>query len=82
MPDTSKRKAGGQATKLDEDSESEVEEDVDTEAHGEDEDQLSEQSVSAMSEEDAPSATDSHRKSFFSVRRKRKPSIGSEAHLG
>lgn len=81
MPEASGQKANGHSRKLDEGSESGVE-DVDRDEPAVDEDELSEKSVSVMSEGEAPHTTDLRRKSFFSVRRKRKPSIASEAHLG
>ncbi len=81
MPDASKQKANGHLQMPDEDSESdgEVPDDAGPVAGT---DNLSQQSVSEMSEEELPHAPDLRKKSFFSVGRRRKQSIGSEAHLG
>ena len=81
MPERSKEKANGHSEHLDENAESEVEDDdrADTTA---DVDDLSEKSVSVMSEGEVPHSIGPRRKSFFSVRRKQKPSLGSDAHLG
>ena len=81
MPEREKQKANGDPGKLDEDSESEVE-DGNRASSIADVDRLSEKSVSVMSEEEVPHATDPRRKSFFSVRRKWKPSLGSAAQAG